>query len=714
MKLIAEAKLPPPTLLVATGGGCHAHWLYSSPAMILTPEERAAEKMLSTAIQRRLRGTFKIYGYALDGTADLSRVCKAPGTLNHKTAPDLKPVRFIHQGERYDRTMLAELLASDLAMASRGLPGAGKGTVADLLRQEAKKAYLASGKAKPDEFAPVLAGCAFIQHCDTAVEKVIEPWWYKMVGVVARTVNGRRWVHEMSKRHPCYTFEETEQKIDQALAATTGPTLCSTVEEGDSNSPPFEGCVRCPFRASIRTPLALANQRCAMTAIQQGVVFVSKGRSYLHLASGEKLDPDEFGDSIAAKVGKSPHIQMMLSPTMPKVMHRDYRAGVAQLILPGPDGTFSPELCSVNLWQRGGVIPAPGDYQPILDFFARLIPDTLSRNHVLKYIAHLIQHPGEKVEHGIIITGGYGTGKGTLHRIVAAIFSDKNARKIEGVELGQQWTARLVDAQVLMIEEAHHGERLEVFEKTKELLTAEFYYAKDKRVRRFRGRTPRGMFLASNDAAPLVLPRGDRRWFVCSTPETPETEEEKKANRTFFKQLHDLLDPDDSTVAAFAEYLRTLSLEGFNAKGAPPMTKAKEVATEESRTPIAQMLAELIQAGGIPFHRDVMSVAEVIHALKISTWADNLERLSPKKVARAMQDLGARKVNMDGDDHLEVVIGGKPVRLWAIRNVPHWRAATREELKVEATRPITGQNVADFNETRLKRMMEEAARMAHG
>ncbi|GJD32823.1 hypothetical protein PMNALOAF_4102 [Methylobacterium adhaesivum] len=708
LKLIAEAKLPPPTLLVHTGGGCHPHWLYAHPAMILTPEERSAEKMLSRAIQKRLRDTFKAHGYVLDGTADLTRVCKAPGSLNHKTAPYLKSVTLIHQGGRYDRAELAEMLAPDLAMASRGVPGAGKGTVAEMIRAEATKAHLVSGKAKPDEFAPVLAGCAFIQHCDVVQEKLIEPWWYRMVGVVARTVNGRRWVHEMSKRHPDYTFEETETKIDQALEAATGPTWCSTVADGDATSPPFEGCARCPFRAAIRTPLALANQGRAMAAIQQGVVFVVKGRSYLHLASGEKLDPEEFGDSVKSKIGSAPHDALMKSPTMPKVMHRDYRAGVAQLVLPEPDGTFS-----VNLWQRGGVEPAAGDYQPILDFFARFLPDTCSREHVIQYLAHLIQHPGEKIEHGIIVTGGYGTGKSTLHRIVVTMIGAKNARKIEGVELGQEWTARLVDAKVLMIEEAHHGERLEVFEKTKTLLTEEFYYAHDKNVRRFRGRTPRGMFLASNDAAPMVLPRGDRRWFVCATPETPDTEEEKMVNRTFFKRLHDRLDQDDSLVAAFAEHLRTVSLEGFNAKGAPPMTKAKEVATEESRTPTAQVLAELIQAGAYPLHRDIVEVKEVVGALKASTWVTNLGRLNPRSVAKAMRDVGARQVNMDGDDHMELVIGGgKKVRPWAIRSVPHWRTASREDLKGEFLRPVgdAGPNVTTaFMDAQLKRKLEDEA-----
>lgn len=692
LKLIAEAKLPPPTLLIGTGGGCHAHWLYTEPSMILTPEERAAEKMLSKAIQKRLSDTFKAHGYTLDGTADLTRVCKSPGTLNHKTAPEVKPVRLIQQGARYGRAELAAILAPELGTSARGVHAAGRGTVADLLRSEAKKARLASGKTKPDEFAPVLAGCAFIERCDQDQEALSEPEWYRMIGVVARTVDGRRWAHKMSERHPGYTFEETEAKINHALDATTGPTLCDSIAED------FEGCARCPFRASIRTPLTLATQDPRTVAVQRSVVFVVKGRSYLHLASGEKLDTEEFADSVKSKLGPAPHNILMLSPTMPQVMHRDYRAGVAQLILPELDGT-----ASVNLWQRGGVIPAAGNHQPILDFFTRFIPDVMSRDHVLKYLAHLAQRPGEKIEHGIIVTGGYGTGKGTLHRIVGALFGDKNARKIEGVELAQQWTARLVDAQVLMIEEAHHGERLEVFEKTKELLTAEFYYAEDKNVRRFRGRTPRGMFLASNDAAPIVLPHGDRRWFVCATPETPETEDEKMANRAFFAQLHDRLGQDDSTVAAFAEYLRTLSLDGFNAKGAPPMTRAKEATTAASRTPTAQVLGELIATSLPPLHRDVVEMADVIGALKMSSWATNLTGLSPQKIAQALRAVGARPVNVVDGEHKELVIAaGKKMRPWAIRNVPRWQTAGREELKAEVTRSF-----ADAEAT-VTRLMEVA------
>ena len=669
--------------------------------------------MLSRALQKRLRDAFAARGYKLDGTADLSRVCKAPGTLNHKTSPDLKPVRVIQVGERYDRAELLALLSPDLGMASRGLPGAGAGTLAAQLRAEAKKRFLDSGKAKPDELAPILAGCAWLQSIVERAERgepLEEAEWYAMISIVARTIGGRQRVHEISKLDPVrgrYSFEETEAKIDQALRAA-GPALCrETVQEKLR----FEGCARCPFRASeLISPMNLGPVALAMAEVQRGHVYATKGRTYLHLASGEKLDTEEFGDSVMSKIGRNPHAQMMLSRTTAQVMHRDYQAGVPDLILREPDGTLA-----VNLWRGGGVEPAAGDHQPILDFLARFIPDTCSREHVIMYLAHLVQHPAVKIEHGIIVTGGFGTGKGTLHRIIKTIFGERNARKIEGVELAEPYTARLVDAQVLMIEEAHHGERLEVFRKMLELMTAEIYWAHDKHIRRFRGRTPRGFFLASNDPAPIVLPRGDRRWFVCSTPDTPETEEEKREHRAFFRSIYALLDRDDTAVAAFAEYLRTLPLDGFNAKGSPPMTAAKEMASEQSRTPTAQVLQELITAGLHPFHKDVLTVAEVTEALKTSaTWATSLERLSPQKVARAMQEMGARKVNVDGGDHLEVVIAGRNVRLWAIRNVARWSQANRDELRTEATRPITDANVADFQKARMQQIMEEAARRPGG
>lgn len=458
----------------------------------------------------------------------------------------------------------------------------------------------------------------------------------------------------------------------------------------------------------------MAGQPRAVVKVQREAVYVEKGRTYFDLPSGEKLDPQEFGDGVRAKIGPNPHDKLMASSTMPKVKRRDYRPGNPDLIIQEEDGTKA-----VNLWHQGGITPVKGDPKPILDYFDRLIPLEDERRFLLQFLAHLYRHPEVKIEFGAIIVGGFGTGKSTFHtRIVGRLFGEGNARKLEGAELASPYNARWVDCQVLMIEEAHHGERLEVFKSTLELLVAERITVHDKYIRSFQGRTPRGITMVSNDDAPIVLPPGDRRWFLTATLPTPETAEEKREHRAFFERLYEVLDRDDTVLAAFAYHLQhEVSLEGFKPKGEPPMTTAKETATKASRTPVAQVLGELITERMAPFHKDIVEVKEVVHALKVSDYAHTLERISPQKIANVIRAVSGKPVNVEDGKHLELVIGpGKKPRPWAIRNTARWTTATREELKEEFLRlpGDAGDNVTDMRDAALRKAMEEAARRTGG
>lgn len=713
-KLIAEAGLPAPSILIHTGGGLHAWWLYADPMLLSGAEAQAVEEMLAKAWNRRLAGVFERHGYKLDSTHSLDHLFKAPGTLNHKTAPNLKPVAWLDRGEavaRFERAELSALVAEGLKTAARGIPGAGAGTLAAQFADEAKRRFLASDKAKPDHLEPILAGCAWLEDLvrrAEAGEPLSEPEWYKLIGIVARTVDGRRRVHELSAHDSegRYSHGETEAKIEHALKASP-PSLCETIAADLG----FAGCARCPFQASIRTPMTLATEPPAVVRVVRGAVYVEKGRIWVHLASGETFDTTEFADKVRPKLGRGPHETLMASRITPRATYRDYRAGVSDLILCDDRGVFS-----VNLWQRGGVEPAAGDCTVILEYLVRLIPDEASRRFLVQYLAHLVQRPTVKIEHGVILSGDYGTGKSTLGRLVAALLGTENVRKIEGAELGQQWTVRLVNAQVLMIEEVHHGERLEVSDKLKELMTAEFYNAEEKFVNRFQARTPRGVILASNETAPLVLKRGQRRWAVLATQDRPETEAAKRDHHAFFARLDVAMSRDDSTVAAFAAHLHAVSLEGFSPKETIE-TAATTAATEASWTPTAQVLAEMIASRASPFHKDVVEMSEVISALKSPSlvWASSLGHLNPKKVAQAMRDLGGRKVNMVDGEHKEVVIRpGKKPRLWAIRDAHYWAGETREALRAEFQRKLgdAGGNVVAFPRTTkavILRLLEVAA-----
>lgn len=79
----------PPTVIVHSGGGLQAWWLFSEPWLFSGDAERELAQQIAQAWNDRLRSYFHDQGYDLDSTWDLSRVMRLPGTLNVKAIPTL-------------------------------------------------------------------------------------------------------------------------------------------------------------------------------------------------------------------------------------------------------------------------------------------------------------------------------------------------------------------------------------------------------------------------------------------------------------------------------------------------------------------------------------------------------------------------------------------------------------------------------------------------
>jgi hypothetical protein len=88
-----EKGSPPPSLLVHTGGGLHAYWLFQEP-LAITDVNRARVTEELKAWQGRLIAVAAETGYTLDNTADLARVLRLPGTNNWKTG-EPRPVKIL-------------------------------------------------------------------------------------------------------------------------------------------------------------------------------------------------------------------------------------------------------------------------------------------------------------------------------------------------------------------------------------------------------------------------------------------------------------------------------------------------------------------------------------------------------------------------------------------------------------------------------------------
>ena len=104
-------ELLPPTLVVATGNGAHAWWLFKEPYIFASDEERRAAARLIARWQTLLRLNAAARGWAFDRLADLARVLRIPGTVNAKDPANPKPVTlFSHTDRRYNPSDFEEWL----------------------------------------------------------------------------------------------------------------------------------------------------------------------------------------------------------------------------------------------------------------------------------------------------------------------------------------------------------------------------------------------------------------------------------------------------------------------------------------------------------------------------------------------------------------------------------------------------------------------------
>jgi hypothetical protein len=107
---IAPASLPP-TLVIATGNGAHAWWLFKETWVFENDEERKEAAALVARWHTLLRYNAQNKGWAFDRLSDLARVLRIPGTQNLKDPANPKDVTlYSNSGRRYNPSDFQEYL----------------------------------------------------------------------------------------------------------------------------------------------------------------------------------------------------------------------------------------------------------------------------------------------------------------------------------------------------------------------------------------------------------------------------------------------------------------------------------------------------------------------------------------------------------------------------------------------------------------------------
>lgn len=226
-----------PTLIVDSGGGLHPYWLTREPWIFGTEQERQSAHDLLDGFERVISARFRERGWHLDTVADLARILRVPGTINHKGTPVPVRILSLDDSRRINPSDLEEFIAeappeSEASSAEPG-PPSDEGELPDAQR--------------------VFAGCGWLASLRDAPQTQTEPQWYGALGILGRCRDGVSVAREFSKGYPGYSEAETDQKTAQAIAKA-GPRTCNSIRT-DLGGAPF--CALCSSFGQITSPIQL-------------------------------------------------------------------------------------------------------------------------------------------------------------------------------------------------------------------------------------------------------------------------------------------------------------------------------------------------------------------------------------------------------------------------------------------------------------------------
>jgi hypothetical protein len=270
---------------------------------------------------------------------------------------------------------------------------------------------------------------------------------------------------------------------------------------------------------------------------------------------------------------------------------------------PGED-----EFCGdiYNLYRPGSIVPQPGDTTLWDEHLNYLFQDPTDRDHVLNWIAWLLQHIGEKPRHALLIAGYQtGTGKSFIGEVVTQLLGPHNVAPIGEDELDSTFNEWALKSKLLLVEELQALDRGAVKKKLHPLITQESIIINDKNVKRYKVNNCFGIMAMSNEDAAINIGQNDRRYLVVRTHAAPK-------DKTHYERLYGIL-RDPAALGAIYHQLLTRDLTEYSGKDRAPYTAAKGEMIEAGMTDLEHHIVE--HSGIWPFNARVVTMEDVISSL---------------------------------------------------------------------------------------------------
>jgi hypothetical protein len=266
-----------------------------------------------------------------------------------------------------------------------------------------------------------------------------------------------------------------------------------------------------------------------------------------------------------------------------------------QLIADG--GWFDRPGSSVfNLYRPPSLVPQAGDATPWLEHVEGVFG--ADADHIVKYLAHRVQNPHDKVNHALVLGGNQGIGKDTLLEPVKHAIGPWNFAEASPQQMLGQFNGFLKSV-ILRISEARDlGEydRFKFYDHMKTATAAppDVLRVNEKFLREHYIVNVCGVVITTNHKSNgLYLPEDDRRHFVAWS-----ALKRGDFSPQYWNGLWGWF--EKGGIAYVADYLTRLDLSTFDAKAPPPKTEAFWEIVHASATPEDADMANALEQLGWP------------------------------------------------------------------------------------------------------------------
>ncbi|WP_412546235.1 primase-helicase family protein [Maricaulis sp. MIT060901] len=516
-----------------------------------------------------------------------------------------------------------------------------------------------SGDPQDVALQPILRGCKAANALINEAASHSYDQWLALAQLLSRVADGRRTFSKISAAYPGYDPADADRKFEEARFKLKPPT-CRRIGEMTGG----DACRGCAMQFTVNSPYALPHLPADAIEVFADYAAVVHPPMFVNVVTGERYSEKAFEHKFShlSKSGRMA-TNFLKAKSAGKVERLVYRPG-------DPPGIFNLEGNNVlNVWRDTGVDAVPGEFGMIAKHLENLVPDVAEREHVLDYLAHLVQHPAVKIKHVLLIIGGQGIGKSAIGRLVSRLVGNENTLMVGPSEAEDRFKARWGNRQVLVFEELMADNRLKFYNDVKPWITEDVHSVEEKHIQSYITSTPRGMLAFSNEHAPTRVSADDRRFFVVRSPM-------KKQSADYYDALFDEIDGDQ--LCAFKHFLLQRDLTTFNPDADPPMTEAKVEMIADTRAPLESRLEELIATAEGPFAKDLVSISTIRSMVREDIFD---KRPSVPAVTSALRSL--EHVPLPSQVRLDD--NSRP-RLWAIRNHEKWAAADQQQVREEMAR----------------------------